>query len=132
MNKMEGMRKMINKNNVLQRGMKTRKVGFEEFNTIQESYKYDCLEDRMSKVKDFLDCIDCIDDIETLGEYFTFIMNLDNNVIEEENKIEVNIRNFRLEEISEIEYKLSEVLDFKTNFGYDIDIEDYNIVITIR
>ena len=31
---------MINKNNVLQRGMKTRKVGFEEFNTIQESYKY--------------------------------------------------------------------------------------------
>ena len=123
---------MINKNGVLQRGIKTRKVGFEEFNTIQESYKYDCLEDRMSKVKDFLDCVDCIDDIATLGEYFTFIMNLDNNVIEEENKIEVNIRNFRLEEIGEIEYKLSEVLDFKTNFGYDIDVEDYNIVITIR
>ena len=123
---------MINKNNVLQRGMKTRKVGFEEFDTIQESYKYDCLEDRMSKVKDFLDCIDSIDDIETLGEYFTFIMDLDNNVIEEENKIEVNIRNFKWEEIGKIEYKLSEVLDFKTNFGYDIDIEDYNIVITIR
>lgn len=123
---------MIKNNGVSQRGVKTRKVGFEEFNTIQESYKYDCLEDRMSKVKDFLDCIDCIDDIETLGEYFTFIMNLDNNVIEDENKIEVNIRNFKWEEISKIEYKLSEVLDFKTNFDYDIDIEDYNIVITIR
>lgn len=123
---------MINNNGVLQRGMKTRKVGFEEFNTIQESYKYDCLEDRMSKVRNFLDCIDSIDDIETLGEYFTFIMNLDNNVIEEENKIEVNIRNFRWEEIGDIEYKLSEALDFKTNFGYDIDIEDCNIVITIR
>lgn len=123
---------MIKNNGVLQRGIKTRKVGFEEFDTIQESYKYDCLEDRMSKVKDFLDCIDSIDDIETLGEYFTFIMDLDNNVIEEENKIEVNIRNFKWEEIGKIEYKLSEVLDFKTNFGYDIDIEDYNIIITIR
>ena len=123
---------MIKNNGVLQRGIKTRKVGFEEFDTIQESYKYDCLEDRMSKVKDFLDCIDSIDDIETLGEYFTFIMDLDNNLIEEENKIEVNIRNFKWEEIGKIEYKLSEVLDFKTNFGYDIDIEDYNIIITIR